>query len=87
MIPYYYFPKIFIGMNYGFTLLLNSVKVRILEPQFVGNEVGYFFKKNDEVAEKKLADVNKVLEEMLADGTIKEISKKWFYTDVTKTLN
>jgi putative amino-acid transport system substrate-binding protein len=64
-----------------------GVKVRILEPQFVGNEVGYFFKKNDEVAEKKLADVNKVLKEMLADGTIKEISEKWFYTDVTKTLN
>jgi putative amino-acid transport system substrate-binding protein len=63
-----------------------GVEIRFVEPQFEATEVGYFFRKDDEAAAKKLEAVNQALEEMLADGTVSELSEKWFFTDVTKGL-
>lgn len=63
-----------------------GVDVRILDEALSSSEVGYFFRKDDEEAQKKLDAVNEALEEMLADGTVKEISEKWMSRDVTEGL-
>ena len=63
-----------------------GVKINIIPPTFESTEVGAFFRKNDSDSKKKLDDVNKAIKEMLDDGTIKEISEKWLFTDVTKNL-
>nr|WP_326167680.1 transporter substrate-binding domain-containing protein [uncultured Lachnoclostridium sp.] len=63
-----------------------GVDVRILDESLSSTEVGYFFRKDDEESAKKLEDVNAALEDMLADGTIKELSEKWMFIDVTAEL-
>lgn len=63
-----------------------GVDVRILDESLSSTEVGYFFHKDDEESAKKLEDVNAALEDMLADGTIKELSEKWMFIDVTAEL-
>lgn len=63
-----------------------GVKINIIPPAFESTEVGAFFRKNDPDSKKKLEDVNKAIKEMLDDGTIKQISEKWFFTDVTENL-
>ena len=64
-----------------------GVDVKILDEALSSSEVGYFFRKNDEESAKKLEAVNAALEDMLEDGTVKEIAEKWMHLDVTKGLN
>ncbi len=52
----------------------------ILEESIASEEYGIGFKKGNEELRDK---VQKALEEMAADGTMKEISVKWFGEDVT----
>ncbi len=78
-------------MDSRITLAFDSnkagVDVRILDESLSSSEVGYFFRKNDEESAKKLEAVNGALEDMLADGTVKELAEKWMHIDVTKGLN
>lgn len=61
-----------------------GVDVRVIEEPIVASTTGYFFRKDDERSDKIRENVDKALEEMLADGTIKTLTEKWFYTDLTK---
>ena len=63
-----------------------GVDIRVLEEPIVASTTGYFFRKDDEKSDKIRENVDKALEEMLADGTIKTLTEKWFYTDLTKGL-
>ena len=78
-------------MDSRITLAFDSnkagVDVRILDESLSSSEVGYFFRKNDEESAKKFEAVNSALEDMLADGTVKELAEKWMHIDVTKGLN
>ncbi len=58
----------------------NGDSFMILEESLASEEYGIGFKKgNDELRDQ----VQKTLEEMAADGTLEEISNKWFGRDVT----
>ena len=46
------------------------------------NNTYFLFGKNEKGAALR-EDVNKVLKEMKEDGTLKELSEKWFDTDIT----
>lgn len=57
-------------------------ELHILDEKLMANNVGYYFQKTEEG--KELCDeVNKVIEEMLADGTIASITEKWLLEDMT----
>lgn len=63
-----------------------GLSFKILEPQLFGNNVGWFFQDNDEG--KALRDeMNIVLAEMQADGTVSKIVSKWFNEDATKLIS
>ena len=46
-------------------------------------EVAYPYSRGRERSEQIMARVNRTLAEMLADGTIKGLSEKWFSLDTT----
>ncbi len=52
----------------------------VLEEGLASEQYGVAFRKNDV---KLAAEVQKILEEMKADGTAEKISKKWFGKDIT----
>ncbi|MCR5527423.1 MAG: amino acid ABC transporter substrate-binding protein [Lachnospiraceae bacterium] len=57
-----------------------GLKLRVLDDAFASEEYGIGFKKgNTELRDK----VNTVLQEMAEDGTMAEISEKWFGEDIT----
>lgn len=60
--------------NLPLKLVGEPIKVLVNSFPFLKNE------KNEEL----LNDVNKAIEELKADGTFKDISMKWFNTDITK---
>ncbi len=62
------------------------MKVRVLDEKLSVTNIAYFFKKNDEKSKTIKEDVNKAIEEMLADGTVKKISEKWFGMDVSADI-
>lgn len=72
------------------TIKLDSKKAnmefKIIDEPLDATNIGYFVKKDDPTAAKKLDAINKALESMLADGTVKRLSEKWFYTDVTSNI-
>lgn len=49
------------------------MKVRVLDEKLSVTNIAYFFKKNDEKSKTIKEDVNKAIEEMLSDGTVKNI--------------
>lgn len=63
-----------------------DAKVRILDEKLTANNVAYFFPKNEKGAELK-KEVDKVLKEMIDDGTVGKITKKWLFEDMTKLIN
>ncbi|MEY8292415.1 transporter substrate-binding domain-containing protein [Carnobacteriaceae bacterium 52-44] len=58
---------------------------RILEENLTATPVVYFLPDTEEHAELR-DELNIVIEEMLADGTIAEITEKWLFTDMTQNL-
>ncbi len=63
-----------------------NMKFHILDSRLLSNNVAYFFQKNDKGQE--LSDeVNKVLDEMLEDGTTSKIITKWMFSDMTQLIN
>lgn len=58
----------------------NSAPLEIVDEILAKEEYGIAFRKND----VKLADeVQRILEEMAADGTVKSISESWFNEDIS----
>ncbi len=51
------------------------MKVRVLDKKLSATNIAYFFKKNDDKSKTIKEDVNKAIEEMLADGTVKKYLK------------
>lgn len=63
-----------------------GLSFKILEPQLFGNNVGWFFQDNEDG--KALRDeMNIVLAEMQADGTVAAIVSKWFNEDATQLIS
>lgn len=75
-------------MDSKITLSFDSAKagvnIRILDAELSSSNVGYFFRKNDAESDTKREAVDKALEAMLKDGTVKQLSEKWFHRDVTE---
>lgn len=61
--------------------LKGEEKFKILDENFGDEEYGVGIRKGDT---KMVEAFNEVLEEMKADGTMKEISEKWFGEDITE---
>ena len=60
---------------------LPDIPVKILEDVYFNpNETGFLFAKDNQALHD---EVDRVLKEMKADGTLKEISEKYFQTDVS----
>lgn len=58
---------------------------RFFEENLMANNVAYFLPKTDEGAEFK-EELDKVIQEMLDDGTIAKITEKWMYADMTQLI-
>lgn len=58
---------------------------RFFDEKLLANNVAYFLPKTDEG--KELCDeLNGLIQEMLDDGTIAEITEKWMYADMTQLI-
>ena len=64
----------------GYQIESRSADFKILDYEIAAEEYGVGFAKGNEVLRDQ---VQKVLEEMAEDGTMAEISKKWFGEDIT----
>ena len=63
----------------------DTIKFRFLDKDLTANNVAYFIQKTDEG--KELCDeLNKVLQEMLDDGTVAKITEKWMFADMTQLI-
>ena len=62
-----------------------SADFRFFEENLMANNVAYFLAKTDEGAALR-DELNKVLQEMLDDGTIAKITEKWMYADMTQLI-
>ena len=58
---------------------------RFFEENLLANNVAYFLPKTDEGEELK-EELNKVIQEMLDDGTIAGITEKWMFADMTQLI-
>lgn len=58
---------------------------RFFEENLMANNVAYFLPKTDEGAEFK-EELDKVIQEMLDDGTIAKITEKWMFADMTQLI-
>lgn len=63
----------------------NDTEVRMLDEKLTANNVAYFFPKTDD-GKALCEEVDKVLQEMLDDGTIAKITEKWLFADMTKLI-
>ena len=59
-----------------------GIKLKLLDEKLAANNVGYFFAKTERGAIIK-EQVDKILEEMLKDGTCSRITEKWLGDDMT----
>lgn len=58
---------------------------RFFEENLMANNVAYFLPKTDE-GEQLKEELDKVLQEMLDDGTIGKITEKWMFADMTQLI-
>ena len=58
---------------------------RFFEENLLANNVAYFLPKTDEGKELK-EELDKVIQEMLDDGTIAKITEKWMFADMTQLI-
>ena len=58
---------------------------RFFEENLMANNVAYFLPKTDK-GEELTKELDKVLQEMLDDGTIAKITEKWMYADMTQLI-
>lgn len=69
----------------AFTHNHNEAKFRFFDKNLTANNVAYFLPKTDR-GEKLTEELNKVLQDMLDDGTVAEITEKWMFADMTKLI-
>jgi ABC-type amino acid transport substrate-binding protein len=62
-----------------------GVDFQILDENLTATPIVYFLPDTEEHAQLR-DELNVVIEEMLEDGTIAEITEKWLYTDMTQNL-
>jgi len=62
-----------------------GVDFKILDENLTATPIVYFLPDTEEHAQIR-DELNVVIEEMLADGTIAEITEEWLYTDMTQNL-
>lgn len=58
---------------------------RFFEEDLMANNVAYFMPKNEDGAALK-EELDKVIQEMLDDGTVAAITEKWMYADMTQLI-
>lgn len=63
----------------------SNFSFRFFEESLKANNVAYFLPKTER-GEKVKAELDKVLQEMLNDGTVAKITEKWMYADMTKLI-
>lgn len=63
-----------------------NMKFHIMDSRLLSNNVAYFFQKNDE-GQALCDEVNKVLDEMMKDGTTSKIITKWMFSDMTQLIH
>ena len=63
-----------------------GLEFRMLDEKLFGNNVGWWFQDSEEGAALR-DDLNVVLAEMMADGTVAEIVTKWFGEDMTAYIS
>lgn len=69
----------------AFTHNHDEAKFRFFDKNLTANNVAYFLPKTDR-GEKLTEELNKVLQDMLDDGTVAKITKKWMFADMTKLI-
>lgn len=62
-----------------------SEKFNFLDENLMANNVAYFLPKTEK-GEKIRDELNKVIQEMLDDGTVAKITEKWMFDDMTKLI-
>ena len=67
------------------TIKENNLEIRQLNEKLVYETNAYPFRKNAD-GEKLSQEVSKAIDEMWEDGTLEELSKKWFEVDTTKPV-
>ncbi len=69
----------------NFTHYNEGIKFRFLDEDLTANNVAYFLPKTERG--KAICDeLDKVLQEMLDDGTIAKITEKWMFADMTQLI-
>jgi len=63
-----------------------DVDFEILDENLTATPIVYFLPDTEEHAQLR-DELNVIIEEMLADGTIAEITEEWLYTDMTQNLD
>lgn len=58
---------------------------RFFDENLMANNVAYFLSKTDE-GEELCEELNGLIQEMLDDGTLAEITEKWMYADMTQLI-
>ena len=69
----------------AFTHNHDEAKFRFFDKNLTANDVAYFLPKTDR-GEKLTEELNKVLQDMLDDGTVAKITEKWMFADMTKLI-
>ena len=69
----------------AFTHNHDEAKFRFFDENLMANNVAYFLPKTDR-GEKITEELNKVLQDMLDDGTVAKITEKWMFADMTKLI-
>lgn len=69
----------------AFTHNHDEAKFRFFDKNLTANNVAYFLPKTDR-GEKLTEELNKVLQDMLDDGTVANITEKWMFADMTKLI-
>lgn len=69
----------------AFTHNNEDAKFRFFDENLMANNVAYFLPKTDR-GEKLTEELNKVLQDMLDDGTVAKITEKWMFADMTKLI-
>lgn len=75
------------GAPYAYKFKNGILDFEFIEESIVYGAKGYPFRKNDEEAEKKRKFVEEAFEELRENGTLKELSEKWYDEDFTNLPN
>lgn len=68
-----------------FTHNNEDAKFRFMDENLMANNVAYFLPKTDR-GNELTEELNKVIQDMLDDGTVAKITEKWMFADMTKLI-